>query len=158
MTVRTRTYLRGLMLAARLAAVGAISAGAMMLTAPAGNAIPESTIQSECDSAGGTYTQVIVDGKSYSRCCYRGIDGVKLCDHYVDGTYTNTYNILEQPQTPPPPPPSGEVVGPPATAATRPPPSPAPGVVGPPATAATQAPPPDGMILWPGYTQIPPAP
>lgn len=125
MTPRTSTYLRRLMHASRLAAAGvAIAAGAMMLTAPAGNAIPESTIQSECDAAGGEYT-IVTDGEhSYSRCCYRDIKGVKHCDHYTDGKYTyeTSNNTLEQPETPPPPPPQGEVVGPPATAATQPPP------------------------------------
>ncbi len=29
------------------------------------------------------------DGKRYSKCCYRDIDGVKHCDNYVDGTFTN---------------------------------------------------------------------
>ncbi|MCV7154270.1 hypothetical protein [Mycolicibacterium pyrenivorans] len=123
-----------LMPAARLVAAGALAAGAMMLTAPAGNAIPESTIKSECDDAGGQYT-IVTDGEhSYSRCCYLDINGVKHCDHYTDGRYTyeTSNNTLEQPETPPPPPPPG-------------------GVVGPPATVATQAPPPMpdyGMTLW----------
>jgi hypothetical protein len=145
MTARTPTSLRGLVHATRLAAAGAIAAGAMMLTTPASNAIPESTIQSECDAAGGEYT-IVTDGEhSYSRCCYRDIKGVKHCDHYTDGKYTyeTSNNTLEQPETPPPPPPQGVVVGPPATAATQQPPPPAP---------------PEGMILWPGYTQIPAAP
>jgi hypothetical protein len=131
MTPRTSSYLRRLRYAARLAAAGAIAAGAMMLTAPAGIAIPESTIKSECDKAGGEYT-IVTDGEhSYSRCCYRGLDGVKYCDHYTDGKYTyeTSNNTLEQPETPPPPPPQGEVVGPPAA-------------------AATPAPPEGGMTLW----------
>ena len=126
MAIRTSTYLRRLMHATYLAAAGvAIAAGAMMLTAPSGNAIPESTIKSECDDAGGEYT-IVTDGEhSYSRCCYRDIKGVKHCDHYTDGTYTyeTSNNTLEQPQSPPPPPPPpGEVVGPPATVATPGPP------------------------------------
>ena len=126
MTIRPSTYLRRLMHATYLAAAGvAIATGAMMLTAPSGNAIPESTIKSECDDAGGEYT-IVTDGEhSYSRCCYRDIKGVKHCDHYTDGTYTyeTSNNTLEQPQTPPPPPPPpGEVVGPPATVATPGPP------------------------------------
>ena len=126
MTIRPSTYLRRLMHATYLAAAGvAIAAGAMMLTAPSGNAIPESTIKSECDDAGGEYT-IVTDGEhSYSRCCYRDIKGVKHCDHYTDGKYTyeTSNNTLEQPQTPPPPPPPpGEVVGPPATVATPGPP------------------------------------
>jgi hypothetical protein len=125
MTPRRSTYLHSLMHAARLAAVGAIAAGAMMLTAPAGNAIPESQIISECDDANnGTYTTTIdaESGKRHSKCCYRDIDGVKHCDNYIDGTYTNTTvnNILEQPPgSPPPPPPAG--FAPPADAAEAPP-------------------------------------
>ena len=123
MTPRTSTYLRRLMHATRLAAAGAITAGgAMMLTAPAGNAIPESTIISECFAAGGTYTTTVGDdGKRHSKCCYRDINGVKNCDNYLDGTYTTT-DLLEQPPTSPPPPPPGGVVGPPATAAESAPP------------------------------------
>lgn len=130
-----------------------------MLTAPVSNAIPESQIISECDNAnGGTYTTTVSAGKRYSKCCYLDIKGVKHCDNYVDGTYTNTTvnSTQEPPQpSPPPPPPGGGVVGPPATAATQPPPP--PGVIGPQATLATQPPPPpqEGMIWWPGYTQIP---
>jgi hypothetical protein len=111
----------------RLAAACAIAAGAMMLTAPVGNAIPESEIVSECDNANkGTYTTTIgADGKRYSKCCYRDINGVKNCDNYVDGSYTNTTvnNILEQPQSSPPPPPPPEVA-PPAEEAERQPASP----------------------------------
>ncbi|GAB3232757.1 hypothetical protein [Mycolicibacterium hippocampi] len=152
---------RSLVLAARLAATGAIAVGAMMLTAPAGNAIPESEIVSECDAAnGGTYTTTLNDGKRYSKCCYRDIDGNKECDNYVDGVYTNTTvnsTVEPSPPSPPPPPPGGEVVGPPATVATQTPRPPPPGAVGPPATVATQAPaPPEGMILWPGYAQTSP--
>jgi hypothetical protein len=123
MTPRTSTYLRRLAHATRFAAAGAIAAGAMMLTAAAGNAISESTIISECNGIGGEYTTTISGGKRYSRCCYRDISNVRHCDHYVDGTYTTTNNTLEQPpQTPPPPPPAGQVVGPPATAAQPAPP------------------------------------
>jgi hypothetical protein len=148
MTPRTSTYLRRLALAA---AGVAIAAGAMMLTAPAGNAIPESQIQRECDDAKGEYTQVIVDGKSYSRCCYRGLDGVKYCDHYVDGTYTNTYHTLEPSQpSPPPPPPGGEVVGPPAAAAT-----PAPQPVMPEVEATLWLPPPAGPAAPPAGEAAP---
>ena len=126
MSPHTSTYWRRLVHATRFAAAGAIAAAAMMLTAPVGNAIPESTIISECDSAGGTYTTTVgSDGKKYSKCCYRDINDVKHCDNYVDGTYTNTTvnNILEQPQSSPPPPPPAEVA-PPADAAERQPASP----------------------------------
>lgn len=129
--------------ATRLATAGvAIVAGAMMLTAPAGNAIPESTIKSECDSAGGVYTIVSDIEHSYSRCCYVDYYGDKHCDHYTDGKYTyeTSNNTLEQPQDPPPPPPRGEVVGPPATAA----------MPAPPDTGMTLYMPPPPMILYPG--------
>jgi len=129
MSPRTSTYWRRLMQAALLVVACVIAAGAMMLTAPVGNAIPESQIMSECDDANnGTYTTSIgSDGKRYSKCCYRDIDGVKHCDNYVDGTFTNTTvnSTLEPSQpSPPPPPPGGVVVGPPATAATPAPPAP----------------------------------
>ena len=117
MTTRTSKCVRRLRHAASLAAVGVIAACAMMLTAPAGNAIPESTIASECVAAGGTYTTTGgSDGKRHSKCCYRDINDVKHCDNYVDGTFTNTTDSLEQPTTSPPPPPPGGLVGPPATA------------------------------------------
>lgn len=113
-----------------------LAAGTLVVTAPPGNAIPESTIQSECDSAGGTYTTTVVDGKRYSRCCYQDIKNKTHCDHYTDGTHT--YTNLVDPGTPSPttqPPPEG-VVGPPATVVEpAPQPTPRPGtVVGPPAT------------------------
>jgi hypothetical protein len=128
MTICTSTYPRRLLHAIRPAPAGVlIAAGAMILTAPVGNAIPESTIISECDSAGGTYTTTIVDGKRYSKCCYRDINGVKHCDNYLDGTYTTTDGALEQPPTSPPPP---------------------PGEVGSPATAVAPAPPQSGMTLY----------
>lgn len=153
-----RIYLRRLMHAARLAAVGAIAAGAMMLTAPVGHAIPESQIISECDDANkGTYTTTLgSDGKRHSKCCYRDINGVKHCDNYVDGTYTNTTvnNILEQPQSPQPPPPPAEVA-PPADAAEAQ--QPAPSDFGnseatlwmPPPAAGPAAPPPGEATLAP---------
>lgn len=105
MTFRISTHRRRLVQAGGLAAMGAIAAGAMVLTAPLGNAIPESTIASECDAAGGTYqTTVAADGKRYSQCCYRDIAGTKHCDNYVDGTYINTvdYAVVEGSPTPSP--------------------------------------------------------
>jgi hypothetical protein len=129
MTICTSTYLRRLLHAIRLAPAGVlIAAGAMILTAPVGNAIPESTIISECDSAGGTYTTTVVEGKRYSKCCYRDISGVQHCDNYLNGTYTTTDGALEQPPTSPPPPPPDEV--------------------GSPATAVAPAPPQSGMTLY----------
>jgi len=146
MSPHTSGHWRRVAHAAFLAAAGAIAACAMMLTAPVGNAIPESTIISECDSAGGTYTTTVADGKKYSKCCYRDINGVKSCDNYVDGTYTNTTAnlVVDQPQSsPPPPPPPADAVGPPAPAEA----------------AETQPARPDfgnpSMTLW---TRPPPAP
>ena len=150
MTLAHRIFVRSH--ATRLAAAGvAIAAGAMMLTAPTGNAIPESTIKSECDNAGGDYT-IVTDGEhSYSRCCYLDIKGDKHCDHYTDGKYTyeTSNNTLEQPQDPPPPPPRGEVVGPPATAV----------MPAPPDTGMTlyMPPPPPPVILYPGAITSAPA-
>ncbi|PRC48136.1 hypothetical protein C6A85_81380, partial [Mycobacterium sp. ITM-2017-0098] len=121
MTAHTSAHAHRLVRATRLAAGAlAVAAGTMMATAPAGNAIPESTIKSECDAAGGEYTIVSDLEHSYSRCCYLDIKGVKHCDHYTDGRYTyeTSNNTLEQPPTPPAPPPPGGVVEPPATAAT----------------------------------------
>ena len=159
MTTRTSKCVRRLRHAASLAAVGVIAACAMMLTAPAGNAIPESQIQRECADANGEYRQVVEAGadgvlRSYSKCCYVDISGVKHCDNYVDGRYTNTTVNLEQPPTtsPPPPPPPGGLVGPPATAVEQqpaPPPDfgmatlympPPPGPADPPPNEAARAP------------------
>ncbi len=101
MTFAHRIFVRSQ--AARFVAAGvAIAAGVMVLTAPPGNAIPESTIKSECDNAGGDYT-IVTDGEhSYSRCCYLDIKGNKHCDHYTDGKYTyeTSNNTLEQPTGP----------------------------------------------------------
>ena len=158
MTTSTSKCVRRLRHAASLAAVGVIAACAMILTAPAGNAIPESQIQRECDEADGEYRQVVEAGadgvlRSYSKCCYVDISGVKHCDNYVDGRYTNTTVNLEQPPTTsPPPPPPGGLVGPPATAVEQqpaPPPDfgmatlympPPPGPAAPPPGEATLAP------------------
>lgn len=149
MTFADRIFVRSQ--GARAVAAGAaIAAGAMMLTAPTGNAIPESTIKSECDAAGGDYTIVSDGDHSYSRCCYLDIDGDKHCDHYTDGKYTyeTSNNTLEQPQDPPPAPPQGDVVAPPATAALPAPPDPG--------MTLYMPPPPPPMILYPGA--ITPAP
>ena len=152
MATRTSKYVRRLRHAAGLAAVGVIAACAMMLTAPAGNAIPESQIQSECADADGEYRQVVEAGadgvlRSYSKCCYVDIYGKKHCDNYVDGRYTNTTVNLEQPPTTsPPPPPPGGVVGPPATEAA-PAPSLTPGLLD--SVATLYMPPPPGPAAPP---------
>lgn len=122
--------------------MGAIAAGAMVLSAPFGNAIPESTIASECDAAGGTYqTTVAADGKRYSQCCYRDIAGTKHCDNYVDGNYTNTtdFGVVEGSSTPSPSSRPGAEAGLPTTA--PPPARSAPPEFG---TATLYMPPPPG--------------
>lgn len=146
---------------ARLMVAIAVAVAALMVTAPAGNAIPESTIQAECDKAGGTYTTTIADGKRYSRCCYQDINNKKHCDYYADGTYTHT-NFTDPSPTPPTSQPPGEgVVGPPATVVEpTPQPPPRPGnVVAPPATAVQptpQPPPRPGVILGPMASVVSP--
>ena len=158
MTTRTSKCVRRLRHAASLAAVGVIAACAMMLTAPAGNAIPESQIQRECADANGEYRQVVEAGadgvlRSYSKCCYVDIYGKKHCDNYVDGRYTNTTVNLEQPPTTSPPPPPGGVVGPPATAATAAPPAP-PGQFD--SAATLYMPPPPGPAASPSEATLAP--
>lgn len=71
-------------------AAGAITLGATILTAPVSQAEPESTIQSECKSAGGTYTTTVISGHRYSKCCYTDAYGTQTCDSYDDGTYVVT--------------------------------------------------------------------
>jgi hypothetical protein len=70
----------------------AVGIGALILSgAPAAHAIPESTIESECKAAGGTYTSVILSsGDRESSCCYTDIDGDKWCDVYHNGEYLGT--------------------------------------------------------------------
>ncbi|WP_237568397.1 hypothetical protein [Mycolicibacterium lacusdiani] len=149
MTTQVATYSQPFVLGARLAAAGAIAATAMMLSAPAGNAIPESTIVNECDQAGGTYTTTVHEGKRYSKCCYRDIGGVQHCDNYQDGTYTTTDGALEVPPTQPPPS-RGEVGLPPTEAAPPTPVDPDGGmtIYLPPGTGPV-GPPPGGAVLAP---------
>ena len=149
MSPRTSTYWRRLVHAGRLAAAVAIAAGAMMLTAPVGNAIPEQTIIDECNEAGGNYTTIVIDLVRYSTCCYRDIKGFTHCDHYVDGTYETTNNTLEPPQPSPPPPPPGQVVGPPAEEAERQPAPPASPDFGGPTMTLWMPPPPVGPAAPP---------
>ena len=74
-----------------LTAAGAAAVGAMILTAPLANAIPEHTIQSECDLANhGTYTTSLVGNSRFSSCCYTDIKGTKYCDYYLDGVFEGT--------------------------------------------------------------------
>jgi len=147
MTPRTSTHLRRVAHATRLASAVAVAAGAMMLTAPVGNAIPEQTIIDECNEAAGNYSTIVIDLVRYSTCCYRDIKGFTHCDHYVDGTYETTNSTLEPPQpSPPPPPPGGEVVGPPAEEAER---QPAPPDFGGPTMTLWMPPPPVGPVAPP---------
>ncbi len=69
----------------------AAAVAVMILTAPVSKAIPESTIQSECKTANGTYSTTVINGHRYSSCCYKDNQGNKLCDGYIDGNYTATY-------------------------------------------------------------------
>jgi hypothetical protein len=69
----------------------AVAIGATTLSAPAAHAIPESTIESECKAAGGTYTSgILSSGDRESTCCYTDIDGDKWCDWYLNGEYLGT--------------------------------------------------------------------
>ena len=106
---------------------GICAAGAMTVGAPLACAIPESTIKSECQQAGGTYGTTVVDGKRQSWCCYKDIKGIKHCDYYKDGVFdytdTSPREIGPPTETTPPPvlPPAPEVVGPMAPSTTLPP-------------------------------------
>jgi hypothetical protein len=75
-----------------LTAAGAAAVGAMILTAPLANAIPEHTIQSECDEANhGTYTTMIdQNGDRISMCCYDDNKSKVYCDYYKNGKYEGT--------------------------------------------------------------------
>jgi hypothetical protein len=80
---------------ARLGAVATtagIAVGALVLTAPFANAEPikESTIKSECKSAGGTYGTVVKQGTRFSSCRYKDIGGDGYVDYYADGEYYST--------------------------------------------------------------------
>lgn len=86
----------------RWAAVPA-AVGAILLTAPVANAIPEGTIKAECKDAGGTYNTSTSNGHRYSSCDYKDIDGGWHSDQYTDGEYTGTIDIEKDA-----PPPSGK--------------------------------------------------
>jgi hypothetical protein len=75
------------------AGVGAVAAGAILLTAPVANAIPEVTIKAECKDAGGTYNTSTSNGHRYSSCDYKDIDGGWHSDQYTDGEYQGTIDI-----------------------------------------------------------------
>lgn len=72
----------------------AIAIGAMTVGAPLALAIPEGTIQSECDEAGGNYTTgVDKAGNRDSNCTYTDNTGNFYQDSYVNGAYTGTVQI-----------------------------------------------------------------
>lgn len=74
-------------------AAAAIAFGALLsATAPIANAekISESTIKSECKSAGGTYTSVVKGGTRFSTCDYKDNEGNGSRDYYADGEYYST--------------------------------------------------------------------
>jgi hypothetical protein len=148
MAPRTSTYLRRLALATLFAGAATLSSSAFGDPAVACAAPREWDIQSYDDcmayiladyqSGKRTFQEYNADAKT---CCWTSggvISETQLC---VAPTGEEAQEAERQPSPPPPPP--GQVVGPPATLATQPPPPPAP---------------PEGMILWPGYTQIPAAP
>jgi hypothetical protein len=69
----------------------AVTIGATILSAPAAHAIPESTIESECKAAGGTYTSgILSSGDRESTCCYTDVYGDQWCDVYLNGEYLGT--------------------------------------------------------------------
>ena len=71
-----------------IVAAGSLTLAATTVTAPAAHAIPESTIQSECANANGTYNSgVNSQGNRLSRCCYKDINGAGHCDYYVNGEF-----------------------------------------------------------------------
>ena len=84
--------------ATMLAATG-LALGALTLAAPAASAEPqkpikESTIKSECKSAGGTYgTTTFEKGGNYSTCRYKDIDGKVHVDDYLGGKYLGTTDL-----------------------------------------------------------------
>lgn len=85
-------------LLAAVIAAGAIALGAMIATAPLANAIPEGTIQQECDDANhGSYTTGLdVNGDRHSACTYTDDSGDTYQDTYVNGTYTGTTPLVRR--------------------------------------------------------------
>ncbi|MGV0718444.1 hypothetical protein ABQE93_23860 [Mycolicibacterium sp. XJ662] len=82
---------------------------ALLASAPAAGALPESTIKRECKEANGSYHTAVFDGHRYSRCCYKDIDGEQDCDNFKDGEHTGSDSDIaaQQPQAEPTPPPVG---------------------------------------------------
>ena len=74
-------------------AAAAIAFGALLsATAPIANAekISETTIKSECKSAGGTYGTIVKQGTRFSTCDYKDNEGNGYRDYYADGEYYST--------------------------------------------------------------------
>ena len=81
--------------AGTLVATGGIVLGSLVLTASGASAesnkpIKESTIKSECKSAGGTYGSKTVEGTNFSACHYKDNEGNGFSDFYLNGSYYST--------------------------------------------------------------------
>jgi hypothetical protein len=75
------------------AAFASIMAGAIFLNAPSAHADPPTPVQTDCEAAGGTYTDGGYDGggNHYEKCCFeQGWARVVSCDYYVNGVYSSS--------------------------------------------------------------------
>jgi curli biogenesis system outer membrane secretion channel CsgG len=71
----------------------AVALAALLGTAAQADAAPikESTIKSECKSAGGSYSSVNKQGTRFSTCKYKDNEGNGYVDYYADGEYYSTH-------------------------------------------------------------------
>ena len=75
----------------------AVGAGVVLAAAMGGVAqadaapIKESTIKSECKSAGGSYSTINKQGTRFSTCRYKDNEGNGYVDYYADGEYYTTH-------------------------------------------------------------------
>ena len=75
----------------------AVGAGVVLAAAMGGAAqadaapIKESTIKSECKSAGGSYSTINKQGTRFSTCRYKDNEGNGYVDYYADGEYYTTH-------------------------------------------------------------------
>jgi len=75
----------------------AVGAGVVLAAAMGGAAqadaapIKESTIKSECKSAGGSYSTINKQGTRFSTCKYKDNEGNGYVDYYADGEYYTTH-------------------------------------------------------------------
>jgi hypothetical protein len=100
------------------AAFAGVVAGAIFLSAPAAHA----DVRSDCEGAGGTYTDQGSDGggNHYEKCCFeQGWARVISCDYYVNGQYQRSDQNAPPgpgpgPSGPRPPGPTGPAGPPPA--------------------------------------------